>query len=63
MFDYHRVLVSGGAGFIGSHLVDELVNQGMSVTILDNLSTGRLANIRSYVENDAIRFVKGYEVC
>jgi len=36
---YSRVLVSGGAGFIGSHLVDELVKQGMRITVLDNLST------------------------
>ena len=56
---YSRVLVSGGAGFIGSHLVDELVKQGMSVTVLDNLSTGRLGNIRGHVENGAVRFVEG----
>ena len=40
-----RVLVTGGAGFIGSHLVDELVKKGYIVSIIDNLSTGRKENL------------------
>ena len=40
-----KVLVTGGAGFIGSHLTEELLKRGHEVTILDNLSTGRLENI------------------
>lgn len=40
-----KVLVTGGAGFIGSHLVDKLIEQGFDVYILDNLSTGRKENI------------------
>jgi UDP-glucose 4-epimerase len=40
-----RVLVTGGAGFIGSHLVGELVRLGAAVTVVDNLRTGRLANL------------------
>ena len=40
-----RVLVTGGAGFIGSHLAETLLERGHEVTILDNLSTGRLENI------------------
>jgi UDP-glucose 4-epimerase len=38
-------LITGGAGFIGSHLADLLINRGHSVTIIDNLSTGRFANV------------------
>ncbi len=40
-----RVLITGGAGFIGSHLAESLLNQGHEVTIIDNLSTGRFENI------------------
>jgi UDP-glucose 4-epimerase len=41
----HRVLVTGGAGFIGSNLVDGLLSRGRDVTVLDDLSTGRLENL------------------
>lgn len=40
-----RILVTGGAGFIGSHIVDALLSRGCDVTVLDNLSTGSLANL------------------
>ena len=40
-----KILVTGGAGFIGSNLVDKLVQLGHSVIVLDNLSTGRLSNL------------------
>jgi nucleoside-diphosphate-sugar epimerase len=40
-----RILVTGGAGFLGSHLVDRLVREGHAVTVLDNLLTGRRENL------------------
>ena len=51
------VLVTGGAGFIGSHLVDALLERNCRVTVLDNLSTGNRANL-SHVA-DRITFVEG----
>jgi UDP-glucose 4-epimerase len=50
-------LVTGGAGFIGSHIVEALVAQGERVRVLDNLSTGRLANMAGF--RDRIEFVEG----
>ena len=52
-----RYLVTGGAGFIGSHLTRELVRLGHEVVVLDNLSTGRLANLADV--RDSLRFVEG----
>ncbi|MEM2590900.1 MAG: GDP-mannose 4,6-dehydratase, partial [Zestosphaera sp.] len=42
-----RVVVTGGAGFIGSHLVEKLVRRGFEVVVLDNLSSGSLENLSS----------------
>jgi UDP-glucose 4-epimerase len=53
-----RVLVTGGAGFIGSHLADHLIASGDHVTALDDLSTGRYANIRHLLDNPHFRFVE-----
>jgi nucleoside-diphosphate-sugar epimerase len=52
-----RYLVTGGAGFIGSHLVERLVREGADVTVLDDLSTGRRENLRAVRER--IRFIRG----
>jgi len=54
-----RVLVTGGVGFIGSHLVDKLAYEGHQVRILDDLSSGDLANIGRHVEKKAVEFVEG----
>ena len=51
-----RVLVTGGAGFVGSNLVDKLVKEGAEVTVLDDLFTGKIENISSFNE---IKFIKG----
>ncbi|HTO90320.1 MAG TPA: GDP-mannose 4,6-dehydratase [Candidatus Sulfotelmatobacter sp.] len=54
-----RVLVTGGAGFIGSHLAERLLQDGHDVTILDDLSTGRLENLNSFSPHPRLRFVEG----
>lgn len=54
-----RVLITGGAGFIGSHLVDRLVHSSESVMVLDNLSTGRIENIQKHLNEPNVQFVNG----
>jgi len=53
-----KILITGGAGFIGSHLAEYIVNRGDSVVVMDNLSTGRLDNIRHLLANPGFRFVQ-----
>ena len=53
-----RILVTGGASFIGSHLTDALVDKGAKVRVVDNLSSGRLANIQSHIESGQVDFVE-----
>ena len=54
-----KYLVTAGAGFIGSHLTERLLNDGHSVTVLDNLSTGQLSNISHLLENESLNVVEG----
>ncbi len=54
-----RVLVTGGAGFIGSHLTDRLIADGHSVTVLDNLETGRMSNLDSAQATGKLTFIEG----
>jgi UDP-glucose 4-epimerase len=55
-----NLLVTGGAGFIGGHLVSKLVDLGHSVRVLDNLYTGKLENIDSeFLKNGSVAFIKG----
>ena len=51
-----RVLITGGAGFIGSHLLDLLVPTGARITVIDDLSTGRIENIAHH--GDVVRFLE-----
>ena len=54
-----RYLITGGAGFIGSHLVDVLTARGDEVVVLDDLSTGRLDNLDHALGSDHVKFVDG----
>ncbi|MBN2181663.1 MAG: GDP-mannose 4,6-dehydratase [Sedimentisphaerales bacterium] len=54
-----RALITGGAGFIGSHLAERILQDGEGVTVLDNLSTGSLENIEAVKDNSAFEFIEG----
>jgi UDP-N-acetylglucosamine/UDP-N-acetylgalactosamine 4-epimerase len=54
-----RVLVTGGAGFIGSNLIESLLHSGNYVTCLDNFSTGKRENIRGFIDNPSFRLIEG----
>ena len=54
-----RILITGGAGFIGSHLTDRLVADGHQITILDNLATGRKENLSAHLSSNSVTFIEG----
>ena len=54
-----KALVTGGCGFIGSHLVNRLVSDGCSVRVMDSLVTGRLENLGGLIGSEAVEFING----
>lgn len=56
---YSKALVTGGAGFIGSHIVDRLLEDGLEVVVIDNLSTGTLENVGTHPKERSFQFIKG----
>ena len=54
-----QILITGGAGFIGSHLTDRLVADGHQITILDNLATGRKENLSAHLGGANVTFIEG----
>jgi dTDP-glucose 4,6-dehydratase len=54
----NRVLITGGAGFLGSHLSDRFIREGWEVVVMDNLSTGSLDNIAHLMGNTDFKFIK-----
>ena len=57
-----RALVTGGAGFIGSHLTEQLLKDGNKAAVIDNLSTGSLENMDSFKNHTGFKFIEG-DIC
>ena len=53
-----RIVVTGGAGFMGSHFIDKIVDEGMDVVVVDSLITGSLENIKEHIDNGAVQFIR-----
>jgi UDP-glucose 4-epimerase len=51
--DFESVLATGVVGFIGSHLVDNIITQDTRVTVFDNLTSGTLQNIKQWIDNQS----------
>ena len=66
-FSEMHVLITGGAGFIGSNLAEELISKGSSVTVLDNLLTGHIENLSHLMGHPKFSFIEGdirdFETC
>ena len=54
-----KILVTGGAGFIGSHIVDKLVIDGCKVRVVDNMSSGRLENLKHWLDSKSVELLVG----
>jgi UDP-N-acetylglucosamine 4-epimerase len=58
-FDFTDILVTGGAGFIGSHIVDRLLDEGFNVRVVDNLSTGDRSNLSHHQSKKSFELIEG----
>jgi UDP-glucose 4-epimerase len=56
--NFSKIVVTGGAGFIGSHIVDRILKEGYETVVIDDLSQGRLENISQHLENEKFKFLK-----
>ena len=54
-----KAIVSGGAGFVGSHIMDELIERGIETYVIDNLTTGSLDNLAQHANNELLHIVIG----
>ena len=54
-----KVLITGGAGFVGSHLVDHFLKSGYETVVFDNFYSGKIENIRQYMNNKSFQLIKG----
>src|SRR4051794_2805134 len=54
---FMKILITGGAGFVGSHLADRLINEGHEITVIDDLSTGRYSNVEHLEGNPNFRLI------
>ena len=52
-----KILITGGAGFVGSHLADKLHAEGHEITVIDNLSTGRYSNVEHLEGRERFRLI------
>jgi nucleoside-diphosphate-sugar epimerase len=59
MAKFSKVLVAGGAGFIGSHIVDRLIQEGIDVAVLDNFYSGNLANLKQHKGKSNLHLIEG----
>jgi len=59
MSECSKVLITGGAGFVGSHLVDSFLLEGYRIVVLDNFEFGRMENVNVHLKNENFVFVEG----
>jgi len=59
LMDDQLILITGGAGFIGGHLVDALMTEGAVIRVIDNLSSGSLDNVKRWLGKVSFKFIKG----